>query len=577
MAASPDPAREDPVYDVAVLGSGVAGAILAMILARHGFSVLMLEAGSHPRFAIGESVVPEFGALARVLAERFDVPELAHLSTFQGIRHHVSASCGIKKNFSFLHHTDAQEPRRDDWCQFQTMTTPLGPDTHVYRPDLDAWLTAFAVRYGATYRERTRVDDVALEADGVRLQAGETTFRARFLADGSGHRSLVATKLGLRKEVDLGTDSRSIFTHMVGVKGLGEALAGGPCPLPSDPDQGTLHHLFDGGWFWVIPFDNHALAVNPVCSVGLTLDRRQHPDNDEEAEAEFFRFVERFPVVRRQLQGARAVRSWIKTGRIQYQSTRLAGDRWCLLPHSAGFLDALFSGGLVLTLLGTQEVATALMDGLREDDLRAERFAAYEEGSQDNLATLDKVVHGAYLAFRSRDLFNAWYRVWAVGNYHGSAAFIRLHMKYLETRDPKVLDLVRTAPYRRTLGTDQPRVRALIDEGYRILTAVDRGEVAEGDGVERLFQLLGRQDWVPPQFQIARRERRHLASFTVLPLLAMILWGKRRAPEDMRPVYYDVGPVFFWELTKALGREAWRGLRTTWRVFAAAHWTRGRS
>ena len=67
---------KEGVFDVAVIGSGLAGSTLATILARHGHDVLLLEAGSHPRFAIGESVVPEFGARARVMAEAFEVPEL---------------------------------------------------------------------------------------------------------------------------------------------------------------------------------------------------------------------------------------------------------------------------------------------------------------------------------------------------------------------------------------------------------------------------------------------------------------------------------------------------------------------
>ena len=62
-------------FDVAILGSGLAGTTLAAILARQGVSTLLLESGTHPRLAVGESVVPEFGARARIISEAFDVPD----------------------------------------------------------------------------------------------------------------------------------------------------------------------------------------------------------------------------------------------------------------------------------------------------------------------------------------------------------------------------------------------------------------------------------------------------------------------------------------------------------------------
>lgn len=569
-------AAPPPEWDVIVLGSGLAGSVLGAILARQGFRTLILEGGAHPRFAVGESVVPEFGALARILAGLYDVPELASIANFQDLRHQVSANSGVKRNFSFVHHTAGREPQTSDWVQFHAMTPPLGPDSHIYRPDLDAWLTALAVKHGAVYREKTRVDAVELAPDGVTVIAGAARHRARFVADGTGHASLLAKSLGLAREPDLATNTRSIFTHMVGVEDVAAVCGPGGPPLPSPPDQGTLHHLFDGGWWWVIPFGNHSRATNPVVSVGLTLDRTRHPDTDLDPEVEFRSWVARFPLVERQLGKARAVRSWVKTGRVQYQRTAHVGDRWCLLAHSAGFLDALFSSGMVLTLISVRDLAAALIPALRADDLRRERFAHLESSARENLAMLDKVVHGAYLAMRSAALWNAWYRVWAVANYHGSTALVRLHMQHAASGDPSWLARAQEAPWRRSLATEQPWVKRLIDEAYPHMRAFERGEQDEHATIEALFALLGAQDWIPPRFQVTRRAHRSLAPFTVFPLLLTILWGKWRAPREVRALLYDVGPVFFWLLTRALAREWWRGL-TGWLRFArAAHFTRGR-
>jgi hypothetical protein len=120
-------------------------------------------------------------------------------------------------------------------------------------------------------------------------------------------------------------------------------------------------------------------------------------------------------------------------------------------------------------------------------------------------------------------------------------------------------------------------LRDLLDGGYALLERLERGEATEDETVEALFALLGRQAWIPPQFRVTRRDRTHLASFTVFPLLAMIRWGKKHAPPELREACYDVGPVFFRELTKSLGREGWRSFSSFFRVLIDAHTSRGRS
>ncbi|MCB9888823.1 MAG: NAD(P)/FAD-dependent oxidoreductase [Planctomycetes bacterium] len=564
--------------DVVVLGSGLGGSTLAAVLARQGLDVLVLEAGSHPRFAVGESVVPEFGARARILAKLYGVDELAYLSNFQWLRHRVSGSSGVKRNFTFLTHEAGEEHRAAATSQFEAMTYPLGPDTHLYRPEVDTWLNSLAVRYGAEYRERVEVRGIEFAGDRVTLQTSRGTEQAKFVVDATGFRSVLAEREGLRPaELPHQTDTRSIFTHMVGVGGLVPSRRGDPLPVPSPPDQGTLHHLFHGGWFWVIPFDNHLAATNPLCSVGVTLDRRVHPDDGRDGEVEFREIVGRFPTVARQLERARAVRGFVKTGRVQYASTRVAGDRWCLLPHAAFFVDALFSAGNTLTLAGIQEVTRVLLQAFAEDRFTATAFADYQQGIHDNLQLLDRVVHGAYLCMGSAELFNAYFRVWAVCNFHASAAAVRAHLRFAATGDRGFLEATHDHPFRRVLGLQQPRLRELVDAAYAIVLERHRGALREEAAVDRLFELLRQQSWIPPQFHIAERKRRHLASFTAFPLTALILWGKRHAPPEIRAACYDVGPVFYWELTKSLAREAGRSAAQFGRVVMNAHFTRGRA
>jgi FADH2 O2-dependent halogenase len=98
--------------DIAIIGSGFAGSLLAMIAQRLGRSALLIERGRHPRFAMGESSTPLANLLLEELASRYDLPQVALLSkwgTWQ--RHHPDLACGLKRGFTFFHH-DFGEPFR---------------------------------------------------------------------------------------------------------------------------------------------------------------------------------------------------------------------------------------------------------------------------------------------------------------------------------------------------------------------------------------------------------------------------------------------------------------------------------
>ncbi len=74
-------------------------------------------------------------------------------------------------------------------------------------------------------------------------------------------------------------------------------------PLPISYHKGTLHHCFERGWFWVIPFNNNPLSTNPLISVGLTIDPRRYPKPDMSAEQEFNEFLQALSQCRRTVQG----------------------------------------------------------------------------------------------------------------------------------------------------------------------------------------------------------------------------------------------------------------------------------
>lgn len=82
--------RDATRYDVAILGAGMAGGTLAAVLARHGVKVLVIDAGTHPRFAVGESTIPYTSTMIKVIADRYQVPEIGSLASFRGIQTKIS-------------------------------------------------------------------------------------------------------------------------------------------------------------------------------------------------------------------------------------------------------------------------------------------------------------------------------------------------------------------------------------------------------------------------------------------------------------------------------------------------------
>src|SRR5947199_9521779 len=107
-------------FDVAILGSGMSGSIMAAILAKRGVSVLLLDGEVHPRFAVGESTIPHTSLLISLLAEKYDLPALDDLIDAAGLTKRVCATCGIKRHFAYVYHRPGQTYNPTDGLQFGT-------------------------------------------------------------------------------------------------------------------------------------------------------------------------------------------------------------------------------------------------------------------------------------------------------------------------------------------------------------------------------------------------------------------------------------------------------------------------
>lgn len=534
--------RKEESFDVAILGSGIGGTMLAAILARQGKRVLILEKGSHPRFAVGEALLPQSTLWMWILAQRFDVPEIQHLTRLDSIYEHVGPTCGIKRTLSFLYHEDGQrqDPRKSSLLI--APSTPLTSESHLFRQDIDLYMLNAAIRYGAVYRDRTDVREFDIDDDGVRLRTdtGEE-FEARFLVDGAGFRSPLADRFGLReKPTPLETQSRSIFTHMLNMKIYDDTLLPGESPgLSAGWAEGTLHHVFEGGWFWIIPFNNVPGSENPLCSVGLTLNMKRYPDTGMGAEEEFFHFVNRFPSIAAQFEGATVAREWVKTGRLQYSATGGAGDRYFLMAHAHGFIDALYSRGMITTFEVLSALAGPLLEALDEDRFSRDRFSYAEKLQHAMLAQSDRVVNNSYRSFPSFPLFNAWLRVWLIVEIFGDLRLFSVCVKYLETGDKSVFDQLEADTLIGTHPPGESELTDLVRYSDDILARYERGEMDENEGAALILAALDRAQCMPPVRRWGDAEDIHL-DYLPEKLARTIQWGFTEAPPRIRERFFSL-------------------------------------
>ena len=494
-------------YDVLIIGSGIGGATLASILARNGLAVLVLEAARHPRFAIGESMILETSECMRALAEFYDVPELAYFSS-ENYLDYAGSTHGVKRHFSYVHHTRGQPLDIGSTLQAIIPHEPYGHELHLYRQDTDYFITSVAVGYGATVVQGVLVIDIDLRPDGVSVTTNRgQTYHADYLVDAGGNRSLAAEKMGWRTN-DLQTHTRGMFTHMIGVPCFHEVSAPRQrYGIPFRLSEGTLHHVFKGGWLWVIPFNNHPEATNPLCSVGLVLDPRVYAArNDLDPEEEFFDFVAQFPDLEKQFHGAKAVREWVRSDRLQYSSRRVVGDRAALLGQAAGFVDPLYSKGLYVTHMAVMVLADLLLEARSTRNFSAEAFLPLERMTLDYVRMNDRLVANSLRSWGNYELWRVYSVQWLLGAY---LEYLMLSMARMRARDRReYLELLR--PNRLAGGgmaeffEIQERVDALFDN-------VDTGNA---DDVARVVaaarQELESFSWLPEPFREILYGKNHL-------------------------------------------------------------------
>lgn len=535
--------------DVAILGSGLAGSTLAAILARNGASVVLVDAATHPRFAVGESTIPPLMAWLRLLAARYQVPEINALTSVDRSTEEIGNSFGVKRHFGFMLHRPGEEPDPREANQY-VIPDMLTSASHLFRQDCDYYMFQVAAQYGCQTRQGWRAAGIDFDDDGVTVTGqNRETLRARYLVDASGFRSPLAAKLGLREEpARFKHHARSLFTHMIGVKPFDDVSGHPASERPKAPwHEGTMHHLFERGWFWIIPFDNYKPSRNRLCSVGVTLDERLYPKAANlTPEQDFYSILKQYPAVARQFEGAAKVREWVSTDRLQYSSKHSVGDRWCLMSHAAGFIDPLFSRGLCNTFELINSLAWRLIAACQDGDFSAGRFEFVERLEQGLLDYNDDLVNCSYISFSHFRLWDAVFRVWGMITTPNTMRITTALGHYnLHDRDESYLMKLEQAPYVGMFWPDSPELQKVLDVMVEVCGKYEIGAMTGDEAADHLFAAIVDSPVTTP-FGWKDREQRFVYP-GVRDMIKYLRWASRSDVPELR----------------TLGRETVRGMVTS--------------
>jgi FADH2 O2-dependent halogenase len=400
--------------EIVVVGSGFAGSLMARVLAVQGYDVLLLERGTHPRFAIGESTTPLANLSLERLAKRYGLADCYALAAHgRWMETHPNVRRGLKRGFTFYRHHPGSPPDEarlvDERLLVAASPTDYVSDSHWLRADVDHHFVIQAAAAGVEYRDRVEVTDARITDDGAEIRARRdgATFdiHADFVIDASGPGGFLARQLAIPSGLGrTRTRSGIVFSHFEGVRLASDVAPHFPAgPYPDD--WAAVHHLIDEGWMYSLRFDHG------VTSAGFVLSPRgaaSLPGDARSADQRWTTLLDRYPTIAAAFSTARPVMPMMQRDRIQHRLTRACGKRWALLPHAFAFVDPLFSTGIAWSLRAVERLGLAFesaRDGARVPD--EQRLSRYEQVLTREADQIDRMVAGAYEAMAHFDLFAA--------------------------------------------------------------------------------------------------------------------------------------------------------------------------
>ncbi|HWG70978.1 MAG TPA: NAD(P)/FAD-dependent oxidoreductase [Steroidobacteraceae bacterium] len=367
--------------DVAVIGGGPGGSTVAALLARRGYKVIALEKAHHPRFHIGESLLP------------MNLPIFERLGVLEQVR-----ELGVFKPGADF---EADNERGYNTYAFARAIGKSPPHAYqVWRQDFDTMLYAHARKCGADAREGHEVLSVdqrdARESHlEVRTDDGRAyRIQARYVVDASGRDAFLAAKKRLRRKNDQ-HQSAAIFGHFRGA----ERRAG--------EDAGNISiYSFDHGWMWMIPLRDGVMSVGAVCRPDYLKQRKGRT-------VEYLLDTLRSnPALWRRLEHAELIGNEVRvTGNYSYDSAQMGGPGWILVGDAFAFLDPVFSSGVYLAMSGAEQAAHLVDAALREPRREAALLRKLEKRQRAGMARFSFFIYrfnGPVMQQMFRSPRNTW-------------------------------------------------------------------------------------------------------------------------------------------------------------------------
>lgn len=359
--------------DVIVIGGGPSGSTTATLLAQKGHRVELFERDHFPRFHIGESLIPQ---TYHVLNRLGMLPKMksSHFVKKYSVQF-VNQRGRLSEPFYFVDHNPHESSQT--W--------------QVRRSEFDHLMLNNARETGVTVHEGARVLEVIFEGDravGVRVKpedGPERVVNAQVVVDASGQSSMLIDRMNLR-EWDPVLKKAAIWTYWKGAYRDQEKDAGATVVIQTEGKN---------GWFWYIPLHDDILSVGVVAGYEYLFKDRASKD----LETIYFEEVAKAPGLQPRLANATRCDIFRAQKEYSYRSKQVAGDGWCLVGDAFGFLDPLYSSGVLLALTSGQMAADAISAGLTAGDTSEKELRTWEKPFVDGMERMRRLVCEFYEGF----------------------------------------------------------------------------------------------------------------------------------------------------------------------------------
>jgi len=369
MAANPESRVPNP--DVIVIGGGPAGSTVSTVLAQQGVRVQLFERERFPRFHIGESLIPE----TYWVLKRLDMLPKMQQSHFVKKYSVQFVNAAGKESAPFYFWDNKPHECSQTW--------------QVVRSEFDQMMLENAREHGVEAFEGVRVHDVLFDGDtaiGVRIKDDDGSFRdvhAKVVVDATGQNGLIMNRLRLRLWDPI-LNKGAIWTYWEGAY------------RDNGRDEGATLVIQNGnkqGWFWYIPQHDNIVSIGVVAPFDyLFKGRGSYPQvYDEE--------VELCPGVKERVSKATRVTGYFATKDYSYRSTQVSGNGWVLVGDAFGFLDPLYSSGVLLALKSGEMAADAIVEGLAKCDTSAAQLGKWGRVFNEGVDRMRRLVCEYYEGF----------------------------------------------------------------------------------------------------------------------------------------------------------------------------------